>query len=102
MNEKIAERKRMNHFVSPEVAELFELFHEAQDPPLNKSVLHEITLTRGMFFDRDTILELRNLLNSAEEVLTHRDDYMTQHWNKNAKKAAAKLRNFITDMEVVK
>lgn len=102
MNEKIDERKRMNYFVTPEAAEMFELFHEAQDPPLNKSVLHEITLIRGMFFDGDVILELRTLLNLAEEFLTHKDDYTSQAWERYAKKVTAKLRDFITDMETVK
>lgn len=102
MDQKINEKKRMNYFVSAEVAEIFQLFYEAQDPPLGKSVLHEITLTRGMFFDGDTILELRTLLDLAEEFLGHRQEYTPVAWENKASQIADRLNSFINSMEAVK
>lgn len=100
--EKIDKKKRMNYYVTPEVGELFQLFFEAQDPPLNKAVLHEITLTRGMFFDGDTILHLRTLLDLAEEYLGHREEYTPVAWENKANKIAAELSKFIVEMGAIK
>lgn len=102
MEKQVNEKKRMNYYVSPEVAELFQLFYEAQDPPLNKSVLHEITLTRGMFFDGEYISELKILLTQSWDLLQNHDKYMGTHWDKMAKKWAVKMKDLLTDLEPVK
>ena len=102
MDEKTVERKRMNHYVSADVAKMFELFFEMQHPPLSKQVLYEITLTRGMHFDGDHIMELKVALTEAWDLLAHRDSYMTTHWDKMAKKSADRLLNIYNEMEHVK
>lgn len=102
MEEKIAERKRMNHYVSADVAEMFELFFEMQHPPLAKQVLYEITLTRGMHFDGDKILELKSALTEAWDLLQNKDSYMATHWDKSAKKSANRLLNIYQEMKDVK
>lgn len=102
MEEKIAERKRMNHYVSADVAEMFELFFEMQHPPLAKQVLYEITLTRGMHFDGEKIMELKAALTEAWDLLRNSDSYMSGHWDKMAKKSADRLLNIYNEMEYVK
>ncbi|KKM01696.1 hypothetical protein LCGC14_1791870 [marine sediment metagenome] len=102
MEKQTNEKKRMNYYITPEVYEIFHLFHAAQDPPINKSVLHEITLTRGMFFDGDTIFELRALLETAEEFLSHKDQYLESAWDRLAKNLASRLKDFTAEMGEIK
>ncbi len=102
MEKQSNKKKRLNYYVSPEVAEMFQLFSEAQYPPLNKSVIHEITLTRGMFFDGEQISELKILLTQSLDLLQNHDKYMGTHWDKMAKKWAGKMSTLLTDLETVK
>ncbi len=91
MDEKTDERKRMNHYVSADVAQMFELFFAMQHPPLSKQVLYEITLTRGMYFDGDKIVELKVALTRAWDLLENKDSYIPDHWDELAKKSADQL-----------